>query len=65
VFFPLQSNSEVLGVPKDSQVPISGVQVSSSHSSKSGVVIIIMFEKVIEFQQAILLCYGQQKTIIL
>ncbi len=37
MFWPLQSNSEVSGVPKDSQAPISGVWVSSSHSSKSGV----------------------------
>jgi hypothetical protein len=37
VFWPLQSSSEVLGVSKDSQVPISKMWVSSSHSSKSGV----------------------------
>jgi hypothetical protein len=37
VFWPLQLSSEVLGVPEDSQIPISGVWVSSSHSSKSGV----------------------------
>ncbi len=42
VFWPLQSNSEVLGVPEDSQVPISRVWVSSSHSSKSGVATLIM-----------------------
>jgi hypothetical protein len=38
VFWPLQLNSEVSGVPEHSQVPISGVWVSSSHSFKSGVV---------------------------
>jgi hypothetical protein len=38
VFWPLELNSEVLGVSEDSQVPISGVWVLSSHSSKSGVV---------------------------
>jgi len=37
VFWPLQSSYEVSGVPEDSQVPISRVSVSSSHSSKSGV----------------------------
>jgi len=37
VFWPLQSNFEVSRVPEDSQVPISGVWVSSLHSSKSGV----------------------------
>jgi hypothetical protein len=37
VFWPLQSNFEVSGVSEDSQVPISRVWVSSSHSSKSGV----------------------------
>jgi hypothetical protein len=37
VFWPLQSNSEVLRVPEDSQVPILGMWVSSSHSFKSGV----------------------------
>jgi hypothetical protein len=26
---------------------------------------VIMFEEVLEFKQAILLCYGQQKTIVL
>jgi hypothetical protein len=36
VFWPLQSNSEISGVPKDSQVPISGMWVSSSHFSKNG-----------------------------
>ncbi len=30
MFWPLQLNSEVLGVPKDSQVPNSGMWVSSS-----------------------------------
>ncbi len=35
--WPLQSNFEVLRVPEDSQDPILGVWVSSSHSSKSGV----------------------------
>ncbi len=43
MFWPLQSNSEVSGISKDSQVPILGVWVSPSHSSKSGVVIIIPF----------------------
>jgi len=33
-FWPLQSNSETLGVSEDSQVPISGMWVSSSHSLK-------------------------------
>jgi hypothetical protein len=42
VFWPLQSNSEDLGVPKDSQVPISRVWMSSSHSSKSGVATILV-----------------------
>ncbi len=37
MFWPLQLSSEVSGVPEDSQVPISKVWVSSSHSSKSGV----------------------------
>jgi hypothetical protein len=37
VFWPLQSNSEISGVSEGSQVPISGVWVSSSHFSKSGV----------------------------
>jgi hypothetical protein len=36
VFWPLKSNSEFSGVPKDSQVPISGVWVSSSHSFEVG-----------------------------
>jgi hypothetical protein len=37
VFWPFQSNFEVLGVPEDSQVPISGVWVSSSHFPQSKV----------------------------
>jgi hypothetical protein len=37
VFWPLQSNSEVSEVLEDSQVLVSEVWVSSSHSSKSGV----------------------------
>jgi hypothetical protein len=37
VFWPLQSNSEVSGVSKESQVPISKMWVSSSHSTKNGV----------------------------
>jgi len=37
VFWPLKSSSKISRVAKDSQVPISGVWVSSSHSSKSGV----------------------------
>jgi len=45
MFWPLQLSSEVLGVPKDSQVPISGVWVSSSHSSKSGVATIHVFNQ--------------------
>ncbi len=36
MFWPLQSNSKVSGVPENSQVPISGVWVSSSHSLKVG-----------------------------
>jgi hypothetical protein len=36
VFWPLQLSSEILRVLKDSQVPISGVWVSSSHSLKIG-----------------------------
>jgi ATP-dependent DNA helicase PIF1 len=32
--WPLQSNPKVLGVPEDSQVPILGVWISSSHSLK-------------------------------
>ncbi len=36
-FWPLQSNSEISRVSMDSQVPISRVWVSSSHSSQSGV----------------------------
>ncbi len=36
MFWPLKSNSEFSGVPKDSQVPISGVWVSSSHSFEVG-----------------------------
>jgi hypothetical protein len=36
VFWPLQSNSEFSGVPEDSQVPILGVWMSSSHSFKVG-----------------------------
>jgi ribulose kinase len=35
-FWPLQSNCKLLGVPENSQVPISGVWVSSSHSLKVG-----------------------------
>jgi len=38
VFWPMQSNSKVSEVPEDSQIPILGVWVSSSHFSKSGVV---------------------------
>ncbi len=37
MFWPLQSNSKILGVLEDSQVSISGMWMSSSHSSKSGV----------------------------
>jgi hypothetical protein len=37
VFWPLQSNSEFLGVPEDSQVPFSGVWVATSHLPQSGV----------------------------
>jgi len=40
VFWPLQSNSEVSGVPEDSQVPISGMWVSSSHFPQSRVMTI-------------------------
>ncbi len=36
MFWPLQSNSELSRVLEDSQVPISGVWVSSSHSLKVG-----------------------------
>ncbi len=36
MFWPLQSNSEVLRVPIDSQIPISRVWISSSHSLKVG-----------------------------
>jgi len=36
VFWLLQLNSEFSGVSEDSQVPISGVWVSSSHSFKVG-----------------------------
>ncbi len=36
VFWPLTSSSKVLGVLKDSQVPISGVCISLSHSLKVG-----------------------------
>jgi len=36
VFGPLQSNFEISKVPKDSQVPISRVWVSSSHFLKIG-----------------------------
>jgi hypothetical protein len=39
VLWPLKSNSKVLGVPIDSQVPISGVWKSSSHSSNNKVAI--------------------------
>jgi hypothetical protein len=38
VFWPLQLNYEISRVPVDSQIPISGVWVSSSHSSQSRVV---------------------------
>jgi hypothetical protein len=38
VFWPLQSSSEFLGVPKDSKFPLLGVWVSSSHLAQSGVV---------------------------
>jgi hypothetical protein len=31
VFWPLQSHSEFSGVPEDSQVPLSGVWVTTSH----------------------------------
>jgi hypothetical protein len=57
VFWPLQSNFEVLGVPADSQVPISGVWVSSSHSLQS---------RVATFQAhhaQILLCFGPRASI--
>ncbi len=37
MFWPLQSNSEFLGVPEDSQVPFSGVWVATSHFPQSGV----------------------------
>jgi hypothetical protein len=37
VFWPLQLYSEVLGVPADSQVPISGMWVSYSHFFQSRV----------------------------
>jgi len=37
VFWPLQSNSKVFGNSEDSQIPISRLWMSSSHSSKSGV----------------------------
>jgi len=36
VFWPLQWNFEISGIPKDSQVPILGVWVSSSHSLNVG-----------------------------
>jgi hypothetical protein len=36
MFWPLQLSSEVWRVPEDSQVPISGVWVSSSHSLNVG-----------------------------
>jgi hypothetical protein len=36
VFWPLQLNSKFSGVSEDSQVPISGVWMSSSHSFKVG-----------------------------
>ncbi len=36
MFWPLQLNSEISGVPEDSQVPISGVWVLSSQSLKVG-----------------------------
>jgi hypothetical protein len=42
VFWPLQSNSEISGVQVDSQVPISGMWVSSSHFSKSRVAKLIL-----------------------
>jgi hypothetical protein len=45
VFWPLQWNSEVLGVPAGSQVLIPGVWVSSSHSPQSRVVTkMVVFE---------------------
>jgi hypothetical protein len=37
VFWPLQSSSELLGVPEDSKSPLLGVWVSSSHLAQSGV----------------------------
>ncbi len=48
VFWPLQSNSKILGVSKDSQVPISGMWMSSSHSSKSGIATKVVKGKVHE-----------------
>jgi hypothetical protein len=45
VFWPLKLNSEISGVLKDSQVPISRMWMSSSHSSKSGVAINKDFHK--------------------
>jgi hypothetical protein len=36
VFWPLKSNSKILGISANSQVPISRVWESSSHSSKVG-----------------------------
>jgi len=36
VFWPLQLNSEILGVPKDSQVPILRMWISSSHFRQVG-----------------------------
>jgi len=37
VFWPLNSSSEFLGIPEDSNFPLLGVWVSSSHLSQSGV----------------------------
>ncbi len=42
MFLPLQSNSKVSGVPKDSKFPLLGVWVSSSHLPQSGVATIEM-----------------------
>ncbi len=37
VFWPFNSNSEFLGVPKDSKSPLLGVWASPSHLAQSGV----------------------------
>jgi len=44
VFWLLQSNSKVVGVPEDSKFPLLGMWVSSSHLPQSGVATLTMLK---------------------